>query len=136
MISLTIQKPTQRRGKGLWKFKNALLENTDFTNMIETEIGLIKATYALPVYSDEYVKSINVEILKLMISNTLFLETLFCHLRGQMNKFPKNLKKKEKKEENTLINEIKMLRQCIDSDNNNFSNQNSLRELSLKLENL
>ena len=53
-----------------------------------------------------------------------------------MNKFPKNLKKKEKKEENTLINEIKMLRQCIDSGINTFSNQNSLRELSLNLENL
>ena len=50
IIKLSIRKSTQKRGRGLWKFNNALLENGDFVDMIKAEMILAEETYALPVY--------------------------------------------------------------------------------------
>ena len=136
IVELSILKSAQKRGKGLWKMNNALLENREFIQMIKKEIELVKATYALPTYSENFVKHDNGELLEIMISDTLFLETLLCQLRGQIIKFSKNLKREEKKEENILSTEIKNLQESIDSGKNNITNLNSLRDLSLKLENL
>ena len=136
IIELSILKSTQERGKGLWKMNNALLENKDFVRMVKNEIDLVKATYALTIYSDEFIKKDNGELLELMISDPLFLETLLCQLRGQIIKFSKKLKREEKSEENTFSIEIKKLQESIDPGKNSERNLNSLRELSLKLENL
>ena len=136
IIELSILKSTQKRGKGLWKMNNALLENRDFVQMIRDEINLVKATYALPIYSEDFIMTDNGEFLELMISDTLFLETLLCQLRGQIIKFSKNIKREERREEDTLTSEIKSLQESIDSGNNNTNNLNSLIELSLNLENL
>ena len=38
IITLSIQKNTQERGKGLWKMNNALLENSEFVKMVKKEI--------------------------------------------------------------------------------------------------
>ena len=135
-IKLSILKSTQKRGKGLWKMNNALLENRNFVQMIRDEINLIKATYALPIYSEDFIMADNGEFLELTISDTLFLETLLCQLRGQIIKFSKNVKREERREETTLTSEIKKLQESIDSGNNTVNNLNSLRELSLNLENL
>ena len=108
MIGLTIQKSSQKRGEGLWKLNNALLENKEFTKVVKTEIELIKSTYALPIYSDEFVKMDNGATLELMISDTRFLETLHCQLRGQILDFQKS-EKGGKREENSLNSEIKKL---------------------------
>ena len=55
IMSLSISKSTQKRGKGLWKFNNALLENTDFVDMIRSEIILIQEIFALPIYDRDFV---------------------------------------------------------------------------------
>ena len=65
IIELSILKSTQKRGKGLWKMNNALLENRDFVQMIRDEINLVKATYALPIYSEDFIKTDNGEFLEL-----------------------------------------------------------------------
>ena len=135
-INLTIQKSSQQQGKGLWKLNNALLEITDFIKMVQAEIELINSTYALRIYNDEYVHLDHGELLELLISDTLFLETLLCQLRGQIIKFSKNLKREEKKEEISLIAEIKELQECIDSGNEQTTKRDSLREKSLRLEKL
>ena len=95
MICLTITKSSQKRGKGLWKFNNGLLENQDFTDMILSEINLIQETYALPIYDPNFVAIDNGDTLEISISSTLFLETLLCQLRGKIIRFSKNLKKKK-----------------------------------------
>ena len=97
---------------------------------------MVKATYAIPVYSNEYIQSDNGNLLELTISDTLFLETLLFQLRGQIIKFSKNLKKEERKEENSLITAIKILQEEVDSGNENQQKNDSLREQSLRLENL
>ena len=136
IIKLSILKSGQKRGKGLWKFNNALLENSEFVDMIKAEILLINQTYALPVYSEAFVASNNGETIDISISSTLFLETLLCQLRGKIIKFSKTLKKQETEAEDTLVSSIKSLQEELDSDNDNLVKKNSLRELSLQLENL
>ena len=136
IIKLSIQKSGQKRGKGLWKFNNALLENLEFVDMIKAEISLINQTYALPVYSEAFVATDNGETIDISISSTLFLETLLCQLRGKIIKFSKTLKKQETEAEDTLVSSIKKLQEEIDSDYDNLIKKNSLRELSLQLENL
>ena len=136
IITLSIQKSTQERGKGLWKMNNALLENSDFVKMVKTEIELITSTYALPIYSNEYVLSDHGETLELLISDTLFLETLLCQIRGQIIRFSKKMKREEKKEEINLISEIKEIQELIDAGNEEIEKRDSLRDKSLRLENL
>ena len=136
IIKLSIVKSVQKRGKGLWKFNNALLKNMDFVDMIKKEISLITKTYALPVYSETYIDLDKGENLEILISSTLFLETLLCQLRGQIIKFSKNLKRKETETEETLVTSINTLQQELDCDNDNIVKKNSLRDLSLQLENL
>ena len=136
IITLSIQKTTQQRGKGLWKMNNAFLENSDFVKMVKKEIELITSTYALPIYSNEYVQSDHGETLELLISDTLFLETLLCQIRGQIIRFSKKLKREEKKDEIALISEIKELQELIDSGNEEVEKRDSLRDKSLRLENL
>ena len=40
IIRLSVSKSNQQRGKGLWKFNNALFENNDFIDMIKAERNL------------------------------------------------------------------------------------------------
>ena len=137
MICLNITKSSQKRGKGLWKFNNALLENQDFSDMIRSEIILIQETYALPIYDPNFVALDKGATLEISITSTLFLETLLCQLRGKIIKFSKNLKKKETDMEESLIKSISILQKDIDSNNkNNLLKINSLREQTLQLENL
>ena len=135
IIKLSMIKSGQKRGTGLWKFNNALHENREFVDMIKSEILLINQTYALPVYSEAFVASYNGETIDISISSILFKETLLCQLRGKIIKFSKNLKKQESEVEDTLVSSIKNLQEELDSDNDNVFKRNSLRDLSLQLEN-
>ena len=89
-IVLTFIKSRQSRGKGLWKFNNGLLKNQDFIDMIQEELSLIKSIYVLPLYDPEYINNNHGDSLKLNISDTLFLDTLLCQLRGAIIDFSKN----------------------------------------------
>ena len=88
-ISMSFIKSRQSRGRGLWKFNNQLLQNQDFIDMVKEEIFLVKSTYALPVYNPEYIKNDTGKDLELLISDTLFLDTLLCQLRGAIIDFSK-----------------------------------------------
>ena len=104
--------------------------------MIKSEISLISNTYALPVYSEAFVDHDMGQTLQISISSTLFLETLLCQLRGKIIKFSKKQKRQETEAEETLVISIKNLQSEVDSDINNIDKKNSLRDLSLQLENL
>ena len=65
-------KSTQKRGKGIWKFNNALLENNEFIDMIKTEILRAEETYALPIYDPAFVALDKGETLEINITSTLF----------------------------------------------------------------
>ena len=86
-ISLNISK--HPRGRGQWKFNNKLLEQQEYLNMVKREIQLAKATYALPIYSAEYVENNDGKDLELNIDDSLFLDTLLCQIRVETIKFSK-----------------------------------------------
>ena len=90
-ILLSFIKSRQSRGRGLWKFNNQLLQNQDYIDMVKEEIFLAKCTYALPVYAPEHIKNNNGDNLELNISDTLFLDTLLCQLRGSTIDFSRKL---------------------------------------------
>ena len=105
-IVLTFIKSRQSRGKGLWKFNNGLLKNQDFIDMIQEELSLIKSIYVLPVYDPEYINNNHGDSLELNISDTLFLDTLLCQLRGAIIDFSKNLFKKRESGGKKIIDHI------------------------------
>ena len=132
-IILSFIKSRQGRGRGLWKFNNQLLQNQDYVSMIKEEIFLAKSTYALPVYDLDYIKNNNGENLELNISDTLFLDTLLCQIRGATIDFSKKLKRKERQEENELIETIKKLE--LNNDLTNVVNE-ELNSTRSRLENI
>ena len=136
IVKLSFMKSTQKRGKGIWKFSNDLLEN-DFIDMIKTEILTAEEIYALPIYDPAFVALDKGETLEINITSTLSLETLLCQMRGQIIKFSKKIKRRETELEENLTTSIKKLQEEIDSDYNNSTiKKDSLRDFSLQLENL
>ena len=75
-LSLNISK--HPRGRGQRKFNNKLLEKQEYLDMVKNEIQLAKSTYALPIYSAEYVENNNGKDLEINIDDSLFLDTLLC----------------------------------------------------------
>ena len=51
-----------KRGKGIWKFNNNLLYQKDYLNLINEIILEEKTKYAPPVYSLEFIKSMNSQL--------------------------------------------------------------------------
>ena len=132
-IILSFIKSRQSRGRGLWKFNNQLLQNQDYIDMVKEEIFLAKCTYALPVYAPEHIKNNNGDNLELNISDTLFLDTLLCQLRGSTIDFSRKLKKNERLEECKLlksISEIELL------DTTTIEQEKTLSSNKLKLEDI
>ena len=106
MISLDLKLNDNRKGKGSWKFNNNLLKNKDFVKIIKEEIRLTKHIYALPIYSHETVDTLNELQLELMISDSLFLDTLLCQLRGTIISFSKKISRERRINEKALETEI------------------------------
>ena len=88
------------------------MKDIELTNLIREEILLAKKTYALPIYSEDYIKNED-EHLDLMINNNLFLDTLLCQIRGIIITHSKrranNFRKEEKDLEKKILDtEIKL----------------------------
>ena len=98
-----------KKGRESWKFNNTLLKNKDFIKLVKNEICLIKQTYALPVYNPEAVLTMNELQLELIISDSLFLDTMLCQLRGSIISFSKRIARETRKEEKSLEIDINNL---------------------------
>ena len=128
-IELTINISNHPRGKSSWKLNNELLKDIELTTLIREEILLAKKTYALPIYSEDYIKNED-EYLELMINNNLFLDTLLCQIRGIIITHSKrraiNFRKDEKELEKKILDtEIK-----LDKGENTILNRDKLDELN------
>ena len=75
--------------------------------MIKEEIFLLKSIYALPIYNPDYISTNNGEALGLLISDTLFLDTLLCQLRRAIIDFSKeNLQNRKESKKNNFWNRL------------------------------
>ena len=123
------------RGKGSWKFNNNLLTMSEYTDSIKNLINLAKHTYALPIYSEEYINKNNGESLEILIEDSLFLNTLLCQIRGETIKYSKRKARETHSMENNLIEEITKLEIIRDNNILEFNNDR-LNTIKLELENL
>ena len=105
-----------KRGKGLWKFNNSLLENKDFLTLINHIINEEKLKYALPVYDLKYLER-SYSPISMTIEPDTFLELLFLRIRGETIKFASTLKKKQRNIEMNLITDIQALESQANSVN-------------------
>ena len=135
IIKLNIKISLNSRGRGYWKFNNKLLQSQEYIEIIKKTINLAKLTYALPEYTEEFVKQDNGLNMEITIPMHLFINTLFCQIRGETIKFSKRQSRILKDEENKLIAKITDLENKIDKNNTN-SEINKLEELNIKLEEL
>ena len=118
------------RGKGLWKFNNSLLNDSNYLTLIkETIINVIKE-YAVPVYNFKNIQQIDLNEIQFTIDDQLFLETLLMVIRGKTISYSSYKKKEQNKREQNLINEIKFLESTLD--NNNINNQIEVKKAELQ----
>ena len=111
-ITCTMVLGTKNRGPGIWKLNNSLLKDTEFIKMVKTEIKVFKSIYAATPYNPDYVGSIS-HGLELMISPTLFWETLLVILRGAIIRYSKRKKKHRDQMTIQLESRIKALDQKV-----------------------
>ena len=72
-------------------------------------INELKSEYAVPVYNRDNLNSILDSNIQFTVSDCLFLDTLLLRIQGETIRFASHIKKKEKLEENKLIEILKNL---------------------------
>ena len=110
IVALEIREPQKKRGSGIWKFNESLIDDAKYDKRIkEVVIETIKQ-YAIPVYSDEFIYSpLNFDEIQFTISDGLFYETLLMMIRGETVKFSKQKARENRSEESKPESEIKQL---------------------------
>ena len=134
IVSLNVKEPHMKRGPGLWKFNAALLEDQEYNELIrKLTINIVKQ-YALPIYNNEYISDpINFDNIQFTVTCGLFYETLLMMIRGETVRFSKQKARKNRREENIIINEIDELNTRFNT-NETEENLKRLEEKKLKLE--
>ena len=70
------------KGKGLWKFNNSLLHDTEYVRSVKKHINDVKEQYSAHVYNKEVLRDIDNLDIQLIIDDELFLEILLTEIRG------------------------------------------------------
>ena len=117
MPYITLKFNKFKKGRGLWKFNNSLLQDPEYLDTINKLILDIKSQYVLPVYNLENIRDISDSDIQFQINDQLFLETLLIEIRGKTIAYSAYKKKTQIAQENCLIQDISELESCM-SDNN------------------
>ena len=98
-----------KRGNGTWKLNASLLKDLDYLNKINNAIIEVTTEYALPVYNENFLKTNFNKDIQYTISESLFLEMLLLRIRGESISFSSYSKKKDRSEEQNIIEKINSL---------------------------
>ena len=134
-IMCTLLLDNDSRGPGTWKMNNSLLKEKDFSVIITKEINNFKAVYAATPYNPNYIEAISHRF-KIMISPTLFRETLLVTLRGAIIRYSKNRKKLKQNELDELERRIRTLDNTLSTGTASPADIIQLTELNLALVNI
>ena len=104
-IELEIKTHKFKIRKGVWKFNNSLLKNTDYVELINRVIKAEAMMYALPVYNLSFLED-HYKELQFTIDFDTFLEMLLLRIRGEIVKFASFIKKKDESMEKALKKDI------------------------------
>lgn len=111
-VTLTIVIVNERRGPGLWKFNDSLLEDDCYSNLVKSVIVDTLKQYAVPGYTDDFISNPqNFADIQLAISMKLFYETLLMMIRGETIRYSKRKARNFQAEEEVAIANINRLRE-------------------------
>ena len=113
-LSLTLNE--FKKGKGLWKFNNSLLFDSEYLEMVKSCIEEVKLQYCLPVYNFDSLKNICNSDIQFLINDQLFLETLLMEIRGRSISYSSFKKKQANLHEDNLKVSIELLEAETDPD--------------------
>ena len=99
----------KQKNNTYWKFNNSLLKDKEYVDLIKKTIDNVIRQYAVPVYNLDNLKNINKEDIVFEINDQLFYETLLLEIRGVTISYSSYKKRKDEKEENSLIMDIERL---------------------------
>ena len=105
MVTLKLGRLAHTRGKGFFKINNSLLYCEDYCEEIQKVIVDTVLTYALPVYTEEFVRE-NVGNVEITISWSSFWEVLILNLRTSTVSFAIHKKRSRDAEEKKALREI------------------------------
>ena len=71
------------KGKGLWKFTNFLLHETEYVKLVKKQIKYVKEQQSAHVYNKEALRDINNLDIQLTIDDQLFLSILLTEIRSK-----------------------------------------------------
>ena len=97
------------KGKGVWKFNCSLLKDSNYLELVNDLIDLVKKDYGVPVYNLDNIHQIADTDLHIKLNDSEFLEMLLLKIRGETIKYASNLKKGQETREQQLISDIELL---------------------------
>ena len=107
IVTLHLSSPQKKRGPGLWKFNESLLNDENYDVMVKELIVSTIKQYAIPLYSEEFISDYtNFDLIQFTISHSLFYETLLMIIRGETVKFSKQKAKKAREKEKEINDKI------------------------------
>ena len=124
-IILKLKLQESERGRGYWKFNNALLKDKKYIEDVKATLREIKNRYKI---NEANLNDIPDNEIEFNINDQLFLETLLMTIRGNTIKYSSIKKRKKLEDEHKLEQEIKQLEDEI---NNDFSNIDDEKILNL-----
>ena len=124
IVEMTLKMQEMEKGPGLWKLNEAVLCETEYTDLINSTIRNTINQYAVPIYSREYIDNFdNYNAVQFTISESLLYETLLMIIRGETVKYCKRRANKQKEKEKELENNIKLAHDQFNNDKNNITAQ-------------
>ena len=115
IITLNIKEPRKKKGPGLWKFNESLLNDEAYDNLITKVIIDTVHQYAVPVYEREFISDpFNYNEVEFTISAGLFYETLLMTIRGETVRFSKQKARSTREREIKQMHIINTLQKEFD----------------------
>lgn len=93
-VVLCIEKNEFLKGKGIWKFNNALLADKEYIKIVKQIVIDIKKQYSCFVYDKVNIFSKPDDNIQFTISDQLFLNNLLIEIRGKTISYSAYIKKR------------------------------------------
>jgi exonuclease III len=129
-ISVKLEFQKEAKNNNFWKFNSALLRDKQYVDEVHKVIAEVKEQYSLLVYNREELCNVREEDLEFVISDQLFLDTLFMEIRKKTMEYAARKKREDKKTEQKLEEEIQRLEEIRNKTNE------EIQDLINKKENL
>ena len=134
IVMLELRLSNFKKGKGFWKFNNALLQDTSFVENVKKTIASVTIKYAVPVYNFEKIQNIPVYDIQFIVNDQQFFEQLLLEIRGMIIPFSSLRKHKQNEDELNLKKRIEHLENITNHLTTHTIFHDMLEEHKIKLE--